>query len=139
MGQPLSFAQALWEPPFSPFLPPEVQIQNAFPQVAGTRTPEYSAVGQLIIWGTVRPLPGLRQSSSPFTPETFLEGLWGMSLMPATGPGMQPARAVLSVETCAVFQWSRLGKESKPRPFDAAALEPRGWGSHLAKGTATFM
>lgn len=33
--------------------------------------------------------------------------------------------------------WACLCKKHKPRWFDPAALEPRGWGSHLAKGPGT--
>ena len=86
MEQLLPLAKGLWELPASPFLPPEVQIQNTFPQASCIRTPEWSGVGQLCIWGTMGPLPGKRQSSSQFTQGPFSEGLWEMSLLPAMGP-----------------------------------------------------
>lgn len=140
MQQSLPLPKALSELPVSPFLLPDVQIQSKFPQVACTRIPgglgwASRAFGEQ--WGLFQ-VKGSQAASLPWRP--FLEGLWEVSLLATSGP-VETARALLSVgRRCCVFRWPRLGcvcKKHKPRWFDPAALEPRGWGSHLAKGPGT--
>lgn len=88
-------------------------------------------------WGLFQ-VRGSQAASLPWRP--FLEGLWEVSLLATSGP-VETARALLSVgRRCCVFRWPWLGcvcKKHKPRWFDPAALEPRGWCSHLAKGPGT--
>lgn len=126
------------ELPVSPFLLPDVQIQSKFPQVACTRI--QGGLGGSAVplrqWGLFQ----VRAVKQPVYPGDHFWKASGKCHSWPPGPVETARGAAECGRRCCVFRWPWLGcvcKKHKPRWFDPAALEPRGWCSHLAKGPGT--